>query len=258
MSGILFQKILFGPIHSRRLGRSLGINLLPEDLKLCTFNCVYCECGWAKTDKIIYDKLLSKETIISVLRQRFAELHQQGLEIDSITYSGNGEPTLHPDFAAVTDELIRLRNKYFPQTVISCLSNSTQLFRQDVFEALQKIDNRILKLDAGQQRTLDLINKPFAPISIDEITNNLAKFNGDLTVQTLFLRGESDGQTIDNTTDEEVEAWLERLKIIKPQKVMMYPIDRETPAKNLKKISKEEMETIAEKVQRLGITTLIY
>ena len=185
-------------------------------------------------------------------------LPQQGLEIDSITYSGNGEPTLHPDFSLINDELIKLRNKYFPNTVISCLSNSTQLFRQDVFEALQKIDNRILKLDAGRQVTFDLINKPFSHISIDDVTNWLSMFNGRLIVQTLFLRGESDGQVIDNTTEEEVAAWLERIKQIKPQAVMMYPIDRETPAKQLRKLPKEEIELIAEKVKQLGIKTLIY
>ena len=258
MSGILFNKIIFGPIHSRRLGNSLGINLMPEDIKLCTFNCVYCECGWGRTSEVQYDKLLHADVMLPILEQRFKELHDKGAVIDSITYSGNGEPTLHPEFEAITDHIIALRNQYFPHTIISCLSNSTQLYREDVLRALKKIDNPMLKLDAGTQCMFNIINKPFHEIDIEDISDKLCQFDGKLTIQTLFLRGESNGQKVDNTSEEEVSAWLQRIHKIHPHTVMLYPIDRETPEKMLTKIDKAELETIAVRIREMGIKTLIY
>ncbi len=258
MSGILFDKVIFGPIHSRRLGNSLGINLMPEDIKYCTFNCIYCECGWAQTSEVEYRHLLHAKEMIPILETRFQQLHDNGTQIDSITYSGNGEPTLHPEFEEITNKIIELRNQYYPNTIISCLSNSTQLHRPDVLRTLQAIDNPLLKLDAGTQSMFDAINQPFKHIDIDELTENLCKFNGQLTIQTLLLRGMHDGKIIDNTTIEEVQAWLERIKQIHPHTVMLYPIDRETPEKELIKLSKEELEKVKEKVEQLGIKTLIY
>ena len=259
MSGILFNKIIFGPINSRRLGKSLGINLLPEEIKICSFNCVYCECGWAKTDEISYSKMLPSKEIIPVLTERFQALNKEGVHIDSITYAGNGEPTLHPQFGEITQEIIRLRDRYFPQTIITCLSNSTQLHRQDVLEALKAIDNPLMKLDAGTQTMFERINKPFGGLCLDDICDNLRKFDGELNIQTLLLRGKlDDGTIIDNTSEEEIEAWLERLLCINPRKVILYPIDRETPAKQLVKIDKEELSRIAQRVEAKGIPTEIY
>ena len=258
MSGILFDKIVFGPIHSRRLGRSLGINLLPETEKVCSMNCIYCECGWGKADAIQH-KLLSANEIIPVLTKRFEQMHHNKIQIDSITYSGNGEPTIHPQFAEITQAIIALRNTYFPQTIITCLSNSTQLHRNDVLEALKSIDNPLMKLDAGTQSMYEQINLPFSTIKLDDICKNLQKFEEKLVIQTLFLRGKLDNNLIvDNTSNKEVEAWLERLNDIRPYKVILYPIDRETPAKCLEKIDKNTLNKIAEKVQSLGIETETY
>jgi wyosine [tRNA(Phe)-imidazoG37] synthetase (radical SAM superfamily) len=259
MSGILFNKIIFGPVNSRRLGKSLGINLLPEDIKICSMNCIYCECGWAKTDEVMYSKLLPASEIIPVITERFQQMHHNNIHIDSITYSGNGEPTLHPQFGEITQEIIRLRNQYFPNTIITCLSNSTQLHREDVLEALKAIDNPLMKLDAGTQEMFERINKPFGELKLDDICDNLRKFDGQLSIQTLFLRGKlDDGTLVDNTTEQEIEAWLERLLYINPRKAILYPIDRETPTKQLVKIDKEELSKIARRVENIGIKTEIY
>jgi wyosine [tRNA(Phe)-imidazoG37] synthetase (radical SAM superfamily) len=259
MSAILFDKIIFGPIHSRRLGKSLGINLLPETLKVCSMNCIYCECGWGNKQNILFSNLLPAREIVSVLKERFRELQHNHLEIDSITYSGNGEPTIHPQFAEINQSIIGLRNTYFPKTIISCLSNSTQLHREDVLEALKTIDNPLLKLDAGTQSMFELINKPFSHYRLDTICDNLRKFNGKLSIQTLFLRGTLDnGIIVDNTTEKEVEAWLERLKYINPHTVILYPIDRETPEKQLEKVDKETLNKIAQKVRLYGMKTEVY
>ena len=256
---MLFNQIIFGPVHSRRLGVSLGINLLPEDIKLCTYNCVYCECGWGETEEIIASKLLLLEIIVPALEEKFKALKDKDIHLDSITYSGNGEPTVHPQFGAVTEQLMRLRNTYFPQTIITCLSNSTQLHRPDVLRALQLIGNPIMKLDTGIQTTFEQINKPFSKMYVEDIVSYLAEFQGNMTIQTLFLKGElEDGTKIDNTTETELSAWLDCLKILKPHTVMLYPIDRETPAKNLVKIEKEVLQQIAERVEELGIKAKVF
>lgn len=259
MSGILFDKIIFGPIQSRRLGRSLGINLLPDTVKVCSMNCIYCECGWGSIDKMQLSELLSAEDMIPVLRERFEQMHRDNVKIDSITYSGNGEPTVHPQFEEITQAIIRLRNLYYPQTIITCLSNSTQLHRIGVLEALKSIDNPLMKLDAGTQSTFERLNKPYSKLQIDDICENLRKFEGKLSIQTLFLRGKMEDNTvIDNTTPDEVSAWLKRLEYINPQRVILYPIDRETPLKSLEKIDKDILGEIARKVQSLGMSTEIY
>ncbi|MBP7103228.1 MAG: radical SAM protein [Bacteroidales bacterium] len=259
MSGILFNDIIFGPIRSRRLGNSLGINLLPGKHKVCTFNCIYCECGWGESGKNTLEHLLSAAVIIPIIEQTMKHLHDRGEKIDSITYSGNGEPTIHPEFEVITDAVIALRNKYFPKSIITCLSNSTQLHRPDVVAALKKIDNPLLKLDTGLQETFERMNKPFIGISLDTICRQLRLFEGKVTIQSMFLRGTlEDGNYIDNTTEHEVQAWLKRLEFIRPHTVMMYPIDRETPATNLVKIDKATLEKIAREVRKLNIQTLTY
>ena len=259
MSGILFDGIVFGLIHSRRLGRSLGINLLPSTEKVCSMNCIYCECGWGNKKALSCD-LLPANQIIPVLEKQFEQLHRKNVNIDSITYSGNGEPTIHPQFAEITDAIIALRNRYFQQTIITCLSNSTQLHRDDVCNALKSIDNPLMKLDAGTQDLYERINKPFCNVpKLDDICDKLREFEGKISIQTLFLRGKDENNTpIDNSTDEEITAWLNRLTCIQPRKVILYPIDRATPAKFLEKIDKNSLTQIATKVQKLGIETECY
>lgn len=258
MSGILWKEMVFGPIKSRRLGNSLGINLLPGKLKICSFNCIYCECGWGKEIDTVADKVFSHTQIAEALELRLKELKAEGQVIDSITFAGNGEPTMHPEFSEVVDDLVVLRDRYFPEAKTSCLSNSTRAFDPKIRAALMKLDNVLMKLDAGDQKTFDLINRPFVPISADEVVENLVAFNGSISIQTLFLRGEYEGETIDNTTDQEVEIWLDKIAKIAPKKVVIYPIDRETPARNLQKLDFETLNAIAEKVKALGIPCEVY
>lgn len=253
----MFSDLVFGPLKSRRLGVSLGINLLPHAGKICSFECIYCECGWTQKPAV-EAHLPKREDIYAALESKLRELKGTQLEPESLTFSGNGEPTLHPQFAEIIDDVIELRNKYCPKAVVSVLTNGTMAGKKDVFEALCKIDNNIIKLDGGTQQCIEDIDQPKVAYNLEEYVKHLQKFNGNLTIQTLFLRGKHNGKVIDNTTPEEVEAWLRHLCIIKPRLVMMYVIERATPEKNLEKISKAELEAIAEKVNKLGIETKIY
>ena len=254
---MLFPQIIFGPVRSRRFGISLGINLIPTTQKICTFDCIYCECGW--TQDVDTHHFPTKEQVSVALQQTLEQMKQRNETPDSITFSGNGEPTLHPDFAAIINDVIALRNHYFPTTIITVLSNSTTLDNESVFEALKKIDNNTMKLDAGTETTFRQIDRCFNKnITLDHITDNLCRFQGNLIVQTLFLRGNYAGEHIDNTSETEVAAWLQRIECIRPRKVLIYPIDRATPAKELEKITREELEIIAEKLRYLNIETLTF
>lgn len=259
MGGILFDQIVFGPIKSRRLGISLGVNLLPTDSKYCTFNCVYCECGWnRKAEDGVH--LPTREEVAKAMELKMAAYANAPVEEkpNSITYAGNGEPTIHPEFAGIIDDTIRLRNKYLPEAKITVLSNATLLQKGKVFEALSKIDNNVLKLDAGTEEMVKRINLPSPSFNFEKLVEHLESFNGHLIIQTLFLRGSYNGKVIDNTTEEEVDAWLKLLEKIKPQYVMIYPIDRETPAEDLQKINKVQLQAIADRVEALGIKTQVY
>jgi len=257
MGTFLFDDIIFGPVKSRRLGVSLGINLLPTDYKFCTFNCVYCECGWTlKADKKI--KLPTADEVKTALESVLKEYAEQGKEINAITFAGNGEPTIHPDFNQVIEDTIEARNMWMPDADIAVLSNASQLNKTKVTEALQKVDRNILKLDAGTEKTYQLINMAQSHLKFDKIVDYLKAFEGNLIIQTLFIRGEHKGEKFDNTTEEEVQAWLELLKEIKPQSVMLYPIERDTPEEKLVKVDTATIEAIAEKVEALGIPTEVY
>ncbi len=251
MATFLFDSIVFGPIRSRRLGSSLGINLLPVNSKVCSFDCIYCECGW--TDSVDKGKLPTRAEVKKYLERRLEELQRKGDSLDVITYAGNGEPTLHPDFSEIIDDSIELRNKYFPWAKIAVLSNSTMLNKPKVIAALKKVDQNILKLDSAFDSTIKLLNQPRVKFSAEELVNNLKSFEGKLIIQTLFLRGSYDGKTIDNTVDAEVNAWLELVKAIRPKEVMIYTIARDTPAKGLEKVSLKDLKVIASKVEALGI-----
>jgi wyosine [tRNA(Phe)-imidazoG37] synthetase (radical SAM superfamily) len=257
MTGFLFEQIIFGPIRSRRLGVSLGINLLPANVKHCSFNCLYCECGWTDPSEKCHD-FPTREKIREELENKLSEMKKRNSYLDNITFAGNGEPTLHPDFNGIIEDTIALRNKYIPECKISVLSNATMAGNESVFNALMKVDKNILKLDAGTNETFKKINNPKVKISLSEIIQNLKQFNGKLIIQTLFVKGNYKGFEIDNTTDEEVDAWLQHLKVLKPQSVMIYPIARETPAENLQKISPDKLFEIAQKVEALGIEAEIY
>lgn len=250
---MLFDTIVYGPIHSRRLGVSLGINLMPTIAKLCTFDCVYCECGW--NQPVSHPLLPTREQVREALSLK---LSSQSSQLDVITFSGNGEPTLHPDFLGIIQDTCTLRDQYCPQAKISVLSNSTQLGRPDVVEALRLCDNRILKLDSAIDATMHLIDQPVNPnLSVEQIAQWLSVFEGDFTLQTCFLRGEYNGQIIDNTTSEELSAWYAMVQRLQPKHVMIYVIDRATPLQTLSKIPAPEMEAIAAPLRKKGINVIV-
>lgn len=254
----LKEDLVFGPIHSRRLGNSLGVNLLPKEGKICTFNCVYCECGWNPEHRDGNARLATPQEYEATLENALKSLVGTSKEPDSITFSGNGEPTLHPDFPEIIDITIRLRDKYVPKAVISVLTNGTRIHDERVFKTLQRVDNNICKLDGGTVETINKINLPNVKIDLEQYIKYLQKFDGNVIIQTLFLRGENNGQTFDNTTEEELNLWLGHLKKINPRKTMIYVIDRETPAKNLEKLSVGEMSAIADRVKALGLNVEFY
>ena len=249
---MLFSSIIYGPIHSRRLGVSLGINLMPTTCKLCTFDCVYCECGF--NTPVSHPQLPTRQEVAQALE---TALQNETATPDVITFSGNGEPTLHPDFEGIIADTCRLRDRYCPNAKVSVLTNSTQLIREDVVRALKQCDNRILKLDSAIDRTMRLIDRPVnAQLTVRQLINRIAVFNGDFTLQTCFLRGEvPDGATtthIDNTTADELEAWYKAVDELHPNNIMIYVIDRATPVKTLEKISREQMEAIAAPLREKG------
>lgn len=250
---MLFGSIVYGPIRSRRLGVSLGINLMPIAAKLCTFDCVYCECGWNQS--VLHPSLPTREEVRIALESQLSIAVEP---IDVITFSGNGEPTLHPDFLGIIQDTCALRDQHCPNAKVSVLSNSTQLGRTDVIEALRLCDNRILKLDSAIDATMRLIDKPVnAQLPVKQIVQWLSIFDGDFTLQTCFLRGEYQGQTIDNTTPEELTAWYEMVDYLHPKQVMIYVIDRVTPLDTLEKIPAETMEKIAIPLREKGIDVIV-
>ena len=247
---MLFDSIAYGPIHSRRLGTSLGMEIMPLDHKLCTFNCVYCECGW--NSPVLHPVLPTREEVKTALETKLQEI-VNGQCLDVITFSGNGEPTLHPDFAGIIEDTCALRDRYCPSAKVSVLSNSTQLGRPDVVTALRRCDNRILKLDAATDTMMRRIDLPVNEgLTVARIMEWLAQFEGDFTLQTCFLRGEHDGLPIDNTTPAELEAWYRAVERLRPKQIMIYVIDRKTPEEHLEKISREEMERIAAPLRAKG------
>ncbi|HBL34925.1 MAG TPA: radical SAM protein [Porphyromonadaceae bacterium] len=257
MSTILFHEIVYGPIHSRRMGSSLGVNLLPYNGKFCSFDCIYCECGFNK-DFRTQEKLPDRENVRAAMEDKLQSLHREGVNLDVITFAGNGEPTMHPHFAGIIDNTITLRNLYFPQTRISVLTDGFHVSKPAVFEALKKVDNPILKLDSAFDETVRLINRPVSrQYSVARQVELYKRFNGAFILQTMFLRGEFEGRKIDNTTREEVSAWLGLVREMKPREVMIYTIDRETPAKQLEKAPLEVLREIASLVEAMGIKTVV-
>ena len=250
---MLFNSIVYGPIRSRRLGVSLGVNLMPTDAKLCTFDCVYCECGWNQV--VSHPNLPTREQVRDALNSQLSTLNSQP---DVITFSGNGEPTLHPDFLGIIQDTCALRDQYCPNAKVSVLSNSTQLGRVDVVKALLLVDNRILKLDSAIDATMRLIDKPVNDqLTVSKVMEWLSIFDGDFTLQTCFLRGEYEGKIINNTTAEELAAWYQAVDILHPKQVMIYVIDRATPLQTLSKVPADEMEAIAAPLREKGIDVIV-
>lgn len=250
---ILFDQIVFGPIHSRRLGISLGMNLLPYDGKLCSFDCIYCECGY-NADTRTKTVLPNREQVRDALDAKLKQLATENIIPDVITFAGNGEPTLHPEFAEIIDDTIELRDKYNLKAKISVLSNAAHLNKSKVLKALKRVENNILKLDSAFIETVRLMDCPNSPsYSIETQAGYFKEFDGNFILQTMFLRGEHNGIRIDNTTEKEISAWLDIIQETRPKEVMIYTIDRETPEKNLEKVSVEDLRKIASRVEALGI-----
>ena len=279
MATVLYDKIVFGPIHSRRLGISLGVNLLPIDGKCpihsrrlgislgvnllpidgkcCSFNCIYCECG-LNEERRPHSKMPTRQAVKEALEERLSAMQAAGTAPDVITFAGNGEPTLHPDFAVIIDDTIALRDRFFPKAKIAVLSNSTMLHKEDVFRALNRVEDNIMKFDSILDSRIQQLNAPVSPtFTFDRLLEQLCRFNGNVIIQTMFLKGEVNGESVTNTTEHEVSGWLEALKQIRPKQVMIYTLDRETPIKNLRKVPKEELDAIAERVRKEGFDVTV-
>ncbi len=249
MSTIIYPSPIYGPVHSRRLGLSLGINLMPPDGKICTFDCLYCECGF-NAERRTRSPHPSREVVAEALERQLIAMHNEGQHPDVLTFAGNGEPTSNPHFAEIIDDTIRLRNRWCPEAKISVLSNSTFIGRQDIREALMKVDNNILKLDTVDNEYIRRVDRPTQPsYDVKKIIEHLKWFNGHVIIQTLFMKGDG----TDNTSEQYIAPWLEALRDIKPQSVMIYTIDRETPDQKLQKATPEELDAIRNRVIAIGI-----
>lgn len=257
MGTFLFNEIIFGPVQSRRLGTSLGINLLPLNSKLCNFNCLYCECGLSDDVRAEKGYVFDSQKIKSELEKSLKSFQNSGKTIDTITFAGNGEPTLHPEFSTIIEDTVSLRNLWYPHTKIAVLSNATLIGISEIQEALMKVDYNILKLDSAFEETIRRINCPSSNFSIHKLISDLKLFTENLTIQTLFLRGNQNGFYFDNSNDTEVEELVKVYDELRPKLVMIYTIARETPIKNLEKIDLKRLKEIATRVESLGLPVQI-
>ncbi len=257
MQTVLFHSTIFGPIKSRRLGVSLGINLMPNDGKICSFDCLYCEAGF-NAQGPGKDGIPSRDAVKKGLKRKLEAMKAAGEPLDVITFSGNGEPTVHPHFLEIVKDVMRLRDLYFPEAKVSVLTNSTMCGRPNVAQALKLVDNNIVKLDSALPHTMRVVNRPASPNCIpDGVIADLMQFQGQCIVQTMMLRGDYEGEHIDNTTDAEVDALIEAYKQIQPREVMLYSIDRQTPAQDLQMVTADELEAIAARMRAAGFTVQV-
>ena len=236
---MLREDTVFGPIKSRRLGNSLGINLLPREGKICNFDCIYCECGWNK-DGRGDTRIPSAAQVRSALEDKLTALLLDGTRVDSITFSGDGEPTLNPEFPAIIDDTLRLRDTFCPEAKVSVLSNATRVHVPEVFEALKKVDNPILKIDAPTDELAARINNPAPGYSVRRVVEALKRFEGDFILQTMFLSS----RDFDSSSPEVLLPWMDIVRELKPREVMVYTIDRPTPAEGLVKFTPEQMHSL--------------
>jgi wyosine [tRNA(Phe)-imidazoG37] synthetase (radical SAM superfamily) len=253
MSTFLFDQIIFGPVKSRRLGISLGVNLLPTDSKVCSFDCIYCECGWNPRTREKKAVLPSREEVAQKMEEKLTEMIRDKELPDVITFAGNGEPTLHPEFEGIIEDTIQLRNRFTPKTRIAVLSNATMLHKPGIIHALLLVDDNIQKLDSGKEETIRRIDCPNSNFKLKEVVKNLKSFHGKVIIQTMFIQGSYKNERIDNTTDEEIEAWLKLIAEIVPSQVMIYTIDRDTPASGIGKVEISELNRISDLVRAIGI-----
>lgn len=252
MATFLFDQIVFGPVISRRLGVSLGINLLPVDSKVCSFDCIYCECGRNPKKQKAKSGLPSRESVKERLEATLADMQQKNKLPDVITFAGNGEPTLHPHFAEIVEDTLQLRDIYAPKARIAVLSNATMLHRPKVFEALLKVDDNIQKLDSAYEETVRLLDCPQGSFNMEKVVEQLTAFKGSVIIQTMFIRGAYNGIPIDNSTEAEVNAWMELVRKIAPAQVMIYTIARDTPIDTLVKVPASRLKEIAKIVETGG------
>ncbi len=253
MSTIIYPSPIFGPVHSRRLGVSLGVNLMPGDGKVCSFDCIYCECGF-NSDFRPKQKRPTREEVKEALTQVLKQRHENGEPLDVITFAGNGEPTGHPDFAGIIDDTIKVRNQYFPEAKVSVLSNATYIQKEDIHEALMRVDNNIQKLDTIDPLYINKVDRPQqTTYDVRKVVEYLKAFRGHVIIQTMFMRGDYKGETVDNTSEAYVAPWLKAVMEIQPQQVMIYTIDRETPAHGLLKATPEWLDALKERIESIGI-----
>lgn len=257
MGTALFEDVIFGPLESRRFGNSLGINLLPEHVKFCNFNCIYCECGWTENEDGVKNKLPGLALVISELIKKVERLKDRNIPIDNITFAGNGEPTLHPKFAEVIKDVLLVRDIFLPNSKVAVLTNASMMHKDEVKNALSKVETCMFKLDAGTEEMFRDINQPLGGLTLAAIVRRIKEFGEEPIIQSMFLRGTINDKKVDNTTPEEIEAWIGLLKELAPSNTVIYSIDRATPAKGIEKISKEELEKIAMKVHEAGLTCTI-
>ena len=252
MSTFLFDQIIFGPVKSRRLGVSLGVNLLPTDSKVCSFDCIYCECGWTPRKREQKAVLPTRELVKQKMEEKLTNMIAINELPDVITFAGNGEPTLHPEFEGIIDDTIELRDRLTPKARIAVLSNATMLHKPGVVRALLKVEDNIQKLDSAFEETVRKIDCPNSKFKLKEVVESLKSFNGKVIIQTLFVKGNYKDEIIDNTTEEELTEWLKLIAEIKPSQVMIYTIDRDTPAAGLEKVKLDDLNMIAERVREIG------
>ena len=252
MATVLYPSPIFGPIHSRRLGISLGINLMPSDGKVCSFDCIYCECGFNK-DNYTRTKRPTVAEVCDALKRKLLEMADEGTVPDVITFAGNGEPTAHPDFLSIVEDTIVLRNQFAPKAKVSVLSNGTLIDRPNVFQALNLVDNNILKLDTVDLTYITKVNRPLLYYSPEQQVKLFQQFNGRIIIQTMFMRSYLDGKYVDNMEERFVGPWLEALKKIRPEIVMIYTIDRDTPDKTLQKSDREQLDALVSRIKALGL-----